>query len=99
MTHSDRHIRIYRCEDVALLDSISVTNETLADLAVSPDERTLLGITRSGLLKAWNTDSLLPTLSLKLPAENLFSLTVDPSGLAVWITDESGRCSVLSFAR
>jgi len=99
VTHSDRHIRIYRCEDVALLDTISVTNETLADLAVSPDERTLLGITRSGLLKAWNTDSLLPTLSLKLPAENLFSLTVDPSGLAVWITDESGRCSVLSFAR
>lgn len=78
---------------------ISVTNETLTDLAVSPDERTLLGITRSGLLKAWNTDSLLPTLSLKLPAENLFSLHIDPSGLAVWISDESGRCSVLNFAR
>ena len=59
---------------------------------------TLLGVTRGGSLKAWNTQTLLPTLSLKLPAHDLFSLHIDPSGNAVWITDESGHCSVLGFA-
>ena len=96
--HSDRRIRLYRCADASLISTIPVTGETLADLAVSPDGNTLLGVTRGGSLKAWNSQTLLPTLSLKLPAHDLFSLHIDPSGNAVWITDESGHCSVLSFA-
>ena len=96
--HSDRRIRLYRCADASLISTIPVTGETLADLAVSPDGNTLLGVTRGGSLKAWNTQTLLPTLSLKLPAHDLFSLHIDPSGNAAWITDESGHCSVLSFA-
>ncbi|MFN5732536.1 MAG: WD40 repeat domain-containing protein, partial [Planctomyces sp.] len=96
--HSDRRIRLYRCADASLISTIPVTGETLADLAVSPDGNTLLGITRGGSLKAWNSQTLLPTLSLTLPAHDLFSLQIDPSGNAVWITDESGHCSVLSFA-
>ncbi len=96
--HSDRRIRLYRCADAGLISTIPVTGETLADLAVSPDGKTLLGISRGGSLRAWNTQTLLPTLSLKMPARDLFLLHIDPSGNAVWITDESGHCSVLSFA-
>ena len=98
VTHSDRRIRIYRCSDASLLSSIPVTGDVLADLDVSPDGKTLLGISRSGVLKAWNVETLLPTLTMQLPERDLFSLQIDASGNSVWITDERGHCSLLNFA-
>lgn len=91
IAYSERIMRIYRTADAELHQEVKLQGGAIADLAWTPDGRTLVSVSFDGFLRCWSSELLELTMLYRLPTEDPDKLALSENGQSAIILDRSGR--------